>query len=343
MLAEEYDKRALDGGRHSAPTFGAAGPYEADPVWLAIWGAHLKGRYGQSVAPHELGGLLASAIDLGDRGGEETLNTLIEIGDGAHPTGLMGRHVIVALLGSSRPEAWEFVERLLLAAQRQEGLRQSILESVDESHPAAFDRMVALILDQRLLRFAAAVRAAGVWLGCGADVGEVALIERRLRVLVACRASGVDRAAALRSADPWDVYLALLAGGMHDVFTTFPEARALLTAAEPGLRAAAVRYAAATAVEGRDGPGRTERAARGRPSRAGGRRDRRVRRLRCGARRPARADDDAAAMAADQQRDGPVAARRDLRRRAVGGDPADRTGPARKRLTTQQVHRECGT
>ncbi len=227
----------------------AAGPYEADPVWLAIWGAYLRaGRYGQAVAPHELGGLLASAIDLGDRCGEETLTTLIEIGNGAHPTGMMGRHVIVALLGSSRPQAWDFVERLLLAAQRQEGLRQSILESVDEGHQGAFDRMVALILDQRLLRFAAAVRAAGVWLGSGADVGEVALIERRLRVLVACRDSGADRAVALRSADPWDVYLALLAGGMHDVFTTFPEARALLTAPEPGLRAAAVRYAAATAV-----------------------------------------------------------------------------------------------
>ena len=99
----------------------AVGPYQADPVWLAIWGAHLRGRYGHAVAPHELGGLLASAIDLGDRDGAETLTTLIEIGNGAHPTGLMGRHVIVALLGSSRPEAWDFVERLLLAAQRQEG------------------------------------------------------------------------------------------------------------------------------------------------------------------------------------------------------------------------------
>src|SRR5262249_16807947 len=83
-------------------------PYEADAVGLAIWGAYLRGRYGQAVAPHELGELLASAIDLGDRCGGETLTTLIEIGNGAHPTGLMGRHVIVALLGSSRPQAWDF-------------------------------------------------------------------------------------------------------------------------------------------------------------------------------------------------------------------------------------------
>jgi hypothetical protein len=240
----------IDGRLASLSRFlNAAGPYEADPVWLAIWGPYLRaGKYGAAVASQEIGGLLASAIDLGDRCGEETLATLIEIGNGTHPTGLMGRHVIAALLGSSRPQGWDFVERLLLAAQRQEGLRQSILEIADKGHPAAFDRMVAVILDQRLLRFAAAVRAAGVWLGFGGDVSEVALIERRLRVLVACRASGADRFAALRSADPWDVYLALLAGGMHDVFTTFPEARALLTAPDPGLRAVAVRYAAATAL-----------------------------------------------------------------------------------------------
>ena len=48
---------------------------------------------------------------------------------------MMGRHVIVALLGAARPEGWEFTERLLLAAQRQEGLRQSILESARRGAP----------------------------------------------------------------------------------------------------------------------------------------------------------------------------------------------------------------
>ena len=227
----------------------AFGPYEADPVWLAIWGARRRaGTYSWGLAPSEIGGLLAAAIDLGDPAGDETLATLIEIGNGEHPTGMMGDHVITALLGSARPRAWDFVERWLLAAQRQEGLRQSILEAADEAHPAAFDRMVALILDQKLLRFAAAARAAGLWLGWRADIGASALTERRLRVLAACRASDADRAAALRSAQPWDVYLALRAGGMRDVFATFPEARALLSAPDPGLRAAAVRYAAATSV-----------------------------------------------------------------------------------------------
>lgn len=226
-----------------------AGPYPADPVWLAIWGSRLAS---QGVrwpdTPLLIGGLLASAIDLGGQAGEETLATLIEIGNGEHPAGLMGRHVIVALLGSARVEGWEFTERLLLAAQRQEGLRQSILEAVDEGHPAAFDRMLGVVLDNKLLRFAAAVRAAGVWLGFGATVADIPLAEERVRKLALLRSSAADRDAALRAADPWDAYIALCAGGMRDVLATIPEARALAGAASPGLRAAAVRYAAATGL-----------------------------------------------------------------------------------------------
>jgi hypothetical protein len=226
-----------------------AGPYDADPPWLAIWGGYqLAPRQHWAFGQRVIGDLLAAAIDLGGPAADETLAALLEVGNGEHPTGIMGRHVIVALLGAARPEGWEFTGRLLLAAQRQEGLRQSILESADEGHPAAFDRILAVVLDNRLLRFAAAVRAAGVWLGFGADVTQIPLVEQRVRALAAYRSDQAQRAAALASADPWDVYVALCAGGMRDVTATIGEARALVTLPAADLRAAAVRYAAATAL-----------------------------------------------------------------------------------------------
>ena len=40
----------------------------------------------------------------------------------------MGRHVTRGLLSASNTQGWQFIENLLLAAQRQEGLRQVILE-----------------------------------------------------------------------------------------------------------------------------------------------------------------------------------------------------------------------
>lgn len=225
------------------------GPYDADPLWLAIWGGYkLAPRHHLVFGQKVIGDLLASAIDLGGQAADETLATLLEIGNGEHPTGMMGRHLIVALLGAARPEGWEFVERLLLAAQRQEGLRQSILESVDEGHPAAFDLMLAVILDNRLLRFAAAVRAAGVWLGLDANVTQIPLVEHRVRALATYRTDQAKRSAALAADDPWDVYVALCAGGTRDVTATLGEVKALADSPAADLRAVAVRYAAATGL-----------------------------------------------------------------------------------------------
>jgi hypothetical protein len=108
--------------------------------------------------------------------------------------------------------------------------------------------MLAVVIDNKLLRFAAAVRAASVWLGFDADVSQVALVEQRVRALAAYRADQARRSAALDSGDPWEVYVALYAGGLRDVATTLGEARALATADAADLRAVAVRYAAATAL-----------------------------------------------------------------------------------------------
>jgi HEAT repeat protein len=224
-----------------------AGPFEADPVWLAGWAGHLTAaQRATSAVSLAVGAVLASAIDLGGPTGEETLATLVAVGSGEHPVGIMGRHVIVGLLGCSRREGWEFIERMLLAAQRQEGLRQAILEAADEGHPEGFDRTLATVLDNELLRFAASVRAAGVWLGFGAQVADLPQAETRVRKLAAFRASSGDRSEALASGDPWDVYLALCAYGMRDVLATIPEAQALTRHSSPDVRAAALRYAAAT-------------------------------------------------------------------------------------------------
>src|SRR4029077_10972110 len=116
-----------------------------------------------------LGILLAAVIDGGGAEGDKVFEILKESATNQHEVGSMGRHVTRALMACAKPEAWEFVEKLLLAAQRQEGLRQVILEAVDEAHPEAFKRMLRLVLDHNLLRFAATVRAVDVWFGLNWD------------------------------------------------------------------------------------------------------------------------------------------------------------------------------
>src|SRR5215470_7282853 len=236
-----------------ADLISTVGPFDANPVWLAGWCGHLAAdASGGDQFDRTAGEVLAAAIDLGGPTGEETLSSLISVGNGQHPVGIMGRHVIVGLLGAARSEGWEFVERLLLTAQRQEGLRQSILEAAHEGNPAAFDRLLASVLDHNLLRFAAAVRAAGVWLGFGADVTDIPQVEARVRALAVYRADKEQRAAALANGDAWEAYVALSAQGMREVFTTLPEAERLMRDASPDRRATAVHYLAATDVYSAD-------------------------------------------------------------------------------------------
>src|SRR5207244_3713681 len=128
--------------------------------WYAAWAPYVA-PYGTDV----FGILFAAVIDAGGPEGDAIFETLLASAQGEHPVGAMGRQVTRALLCSNRREGWEFVERLLLAAQRQEGLRQTVLEAIDEAHPEAFRRMLRLVVDHDLLRFSATVRAADVWFG----------------------------------------------------------------------------------------------------------------------------------------------------------------------------------
>ena len=123
---------------------------------------------------------MAAAIDGGGTAGETVFETLTASARGEHAIGAMGRHVTTGLLVASRPDGWAFIERLLLAAQREEGLRQVILETVDEAHPQAFRRLLGVILDQDLMRFSAVIRAADVWFGFGWDVDDARTVREAL-------------------------------------------------------------------------------------------------------------------------------------------------------------------
>jgi hypothetical protein len=198
--------------------------YDQDIVWLAAWAPYAAPYYAGPV-----GILLAAAIERGGAEGEAVYETLTASARGEHEIGAMGRHVTSALLAASRPEGWEFVERLLLAAQRQEGLRQAILESVDETHPEAFRRMLRLILEHDLLRFSSVIRAVDVWFGFGLEADTAASAKATLRQVLEYLESPEARAAGLQSGRVKDRYLSLWA-------TAFADAHAALEPAAEQLR-----------------------------------------------------------------------------------------------------------
>jgi hypothetical protein len=205
-------------------TLRIVGPYQKNIAWFAAWAPHVA-HYRLADA---LGILLAAAIDGGGSEGEEVFQILCASGRNEHEIGGMGRHVTRGLLNASRPEGWQFIENMLLAAQREEGLRQVILETVDEAHPQAFRRMLRLIIDQNLARFSATVRAFDVWLGYQWDAVSVGVVNKTIEKMHLYLEDATAREAALKGADAEQAYVALWSQSFDDAVATVAPATELL-------------------------------------------------------------------------------------------------------------------
>lgn len=216
-----------------------------DPLWLAAWAPHIH-IYGVDNA---IGYFLAAQIDQGDENAEEIFRILKDSASNQHQIGQMGQHVFRALLNSSRPDAWAFMENLLLAAQRQEGLRQSILETVHESHPEAFLRMAKLILAENLIRFSSVVRAIDVWFGLEWDSVSTGVVKNTLENAVRFLEDPVARQAALTGKNAEQAYLALWAAAFEDANSAVEIAKPILSGKD-----LEKRFAAASLLNGTNFP-----------------------------------------------------------------------------------------
>lgn len=212
--------------------------YDQDLDWFAAWVPYLS-----YYAADTLGIIFAAAIDRNDALGQTIFDILTASASGNHEIGAMGRHVTRALLVANRADGWDFIERLLLAAQRQEGLRQTILETIDEAHPIAFRRMLRLIIEQNLTRFSATIRAVDVWLGFGLETLNEKLAKQMLSQILTLLESDAQ-AAALESEDAQTVYLALWSAGFENAIAAIDLAIPLLNHPQATHRFVAVHFLA---------------------------------------------------------------------------------------------------
>ncbi len=211
-------------------------PYRYDLDFLVGWAPYL--RWG---AEPSIGLLLAAVLNSTGVDKEKTYAGLTAILRGEHPVGSVARHVTTAMLCCSRPEAWEAIERLLLAAQRQEGLRQVVLETIDFADPQAFLRMLRLIEHEKLSRFAAVTRAVAVWFGMSPDSSESKWIDQCIVELADNLESEPLRRKRLESSEGQTVYLALWSLAYFDAEAAAKTAEVTLRRPEFEPRYAAAR------------------------------------------------------------------------------------------------------
>ncbi|MBI2704020.1 MAG: hypothetical protein HYX32_01830 [Actinobacteria bacterium] len=63
-----------------------AGPYAQPPEWFAAWAPYLNVAHPVAPVPLEIGPVLAAAIDRGGATVDTVFQTLIESGNGEHPS-----------------------------------------------------------------------------------------------------------------------------------------------------------------------------------------------------------------------------------------------------------------
>ena len=109
------------------------------------------------------------------------------------------------------------VEQLLLAAQLQEGLRQMILESLDETSLASLQHFIGVILQHNLTRFSSVVRAVDVWFGFGWEAPQQLVIKGTLELSQTFLSDRVAAEKAVNSKDNIERYVSLWAVGVRSV------------------------------------------------------------------------------------------------------------------------------
>ncbi|MCA9280871.1 MAG: DUF4132 domain-containing protein [Phycisphaeraceae bacterium] len=186
---------------------------DEDAAWLAQYSPHL-GAYWTDWRIK--GWILAAAMNEGGRDGERVREVLKRSINGEDEIAQFGRHVVTALLNSERRSDWETIGGLLLAAQRQEGLRQAILESVDEASPGGFRSMLGWVIEHDLARFSAVVRAFDVWFGMQWAGGSTRVVNDALKRVRVFLDDDEERARAIAEGDAEAMYFALWTEGYSD-------------------------------------------------------------------------------------------------------------------------------
>lgn len=100
-----------------------------------------------------------------DRGNEKVIAALKDLILSENNTAYLDREMILGILRSDREELHTLLGDLLLAARLQEGLRQTICETMDHGTKAAFLRLLKVIEDHDLIRYSSVRRAVATWIG----------------------------------------------------------------------------------------------------------------------------------------------------------------------------------
>ncbi len=209
--------------------------------WLVTWVPYIT--HGWDSYEQVVGQLAAAVITKGPKKkADAVFDVLMKSATKDHEIGAMGRHVAIGLLGADREDGWELMEKMLLAAQRQEGLRQVLFSSVARCHPDAFVRCLHLIVKHKLSRFSSVIQAVNEWFGVQFKAGSNKKIHAQIEQVATFLTDAKAVKAALKDDDPEVINLALWALAFQDAASSLAPATKLAKHESEAIRFIAVRH-----------------------------------------------------------------------------------------------------
>lgn len=185
----------------------------------------------------------SAAIDTGNTSVYQLIEDIIF---NKHPEGKVSRNIIKALLNSEQKRCWELVEKLLLAAQRQEGLRQTILEALDETSVGALEYMINVIIEHKLTRFSSVVRSIDTWTGLGWEAEKETVVKNIISLAQTYFKNPELIPGAVKSKNNNEAYMALWVQSVWDVEKTTPYLHELFDNGNIEKKCLAIKFAVET-------------------------------------------------------------------------------------------------
>jgi hypothetical protein len=151
-----------------------------------------------------------------DRQNPQVFEGLKEIIYGENNTALLNRFMIYGILRSHQQAGYEMLGELLLAARLQEGLRQSIVESMDEGTLAANLYLLNIIIEHDLIRYSSVIRALDVWTGLSMEAANKRVAQKCIDLAYQYLTDQAAREQGIYSSDVDQIYLSLWATAVFE-------------------------------------------------------------------------------------------------------------------------------
>lgn len=176
----------------------------------------LEEEFGKENIPRLLacGDMIAAELDMGNTKLAQVLEDILLSNNN---TNIVTRDIILGIVRSDNTHLHKVLGDFLLAAQLQEGVRQTICELMVRGTTEAFMTLLQVINDNNMIRFSTVRRAICSWTGICSEEYIGQITEKQVNIVIKALLDEGVRKELLNSNDTVELYIGLWAHGFFEV------------------------------------------------------------------------------------------------------------------------------